>query len=258
MTNGWMRTDPIASHIWLQLLLDANWERRQLKNGQAIERGQLVIGRAKYADSIGISVQQLRTNLSAFEKCEMLTRQSTSRGTLITLIKYEEYQDIGDGANQPTNQQLTSNQPATNQQLTSSQPQNKNLRSKEVKKGRKREGFAPPSLEEVRSYCNGRRNGIDPQAFIDAGLQSGWKLSNGNAMKDWKAAIRTWERREKERKSAGMDEKASSTAAYERRMREVAEKRLRREAAEASRQAAVRGGNGAARAVGFSFKEPEQ
>lgn len=54
-----------------------------------------------------------------------------------------------------------------------------------------------PSIEEVKEYCKERKNHIDPEAFIDYYAQQGWKLSNGNPMKDWKAAVRTWERRNK-------------------------------------------------------------
>lgn len=57
--------------------------------------------------------------------------------------------------------------------------------------------FTPPTLEQVKAYCDERINGIDPQHFIDYYERQGWKLSNGRAMKDWKAAIRTWETRER-------------------------------------------------------------
>ena len=55
--------------------------------------------------------------------------------------------------------------------------------------------FSPPSIQEVAEYCASRGNGIDPQRFVDYYQQQGWKLSNGNPMKDWRAAVRTWENR---------------------------------------------------------------
>lgn len=57
----------------------------------------------------------------------------------------------------------------------------------------------PPTLEDVKEYCRSRSNGIDAEAFIDYYQQQGWKLANGNKMKDWQAAIRTWEKREKKK-----------------------------------------------------------
>lgn len=57
----------------------------------------------------------------------------------------------------------------------------------------KRNRFVPPTLEEVQEYCQNRQNGVDPQRFIDYYTSNGW-LVGKNKMKDWKAAVRTWER----------------------------------------------------------------
>ena len=56
--------------------------------------------------------------------------------------------------------------------------------------------FSKPSLEEVKEYCEQRKNGIDPQHFIDFYESKGWKVGN-QPMKDWKACVRTWEQRNK-------------------------------------------------------------
>ena len=69
-------------------------------------------------------------------------------------------------------------------------------------KGAKR--FAPPTVDEVAEYCFERHNGIDAQHFVDYYAQQKWKLSNGNPMADWKAAVRTWEGRDRKKgKSTG-------------------------------------------------------
>lgn len=56
--------------------------------------------------------------------------------------------------------------------------------------------FVPPTVDEVRAYCLERGNGIDPQKFVDHYTSNGWMVGK-NKMKDWKAAVRTWEQREK-------------------------------------------------------------
>lgn len=53
--------------------------------------------------------------------------------------------------------------------------------------------FTPPSVEEVDEYCKGRKNNVDPAAFVDFYESKGWMVGK-NKMKDWKAAVRTWER----------------------------------------------------------------
>lgn len=52
-----------------------------------------------------------------------------------------------------------------------------------------------PSVEEVRDYCEERGNSIDAEYFVDYYTARDWILTNGKKMKDWKAAIRTWEKR---------------------------------------------------------------
>lgn len=58
--------------------------------------------------------------------------------------------------------------------------------------------FVPPTVEEVRAYCLERCNQVDPDSFVDFYESKGWKVGN-QSMKNWKAAVRTWERREKKK-----------------------------------------------------------
>lgn len=57
--------------------------------------------------------------------------------------------------------------------------------------------FTPPTLQEVQVYCMSRHNNVDPEKFIDFYSAKGWMIGK-NKMKDWKAAVRTWEKGEKE------------------------------------------------------------
>tara|TARA_R100000995_G_C3477642_1_gene121899 strand:- start:43 stop:645 length:603 start_codon:yes stop_codon:yes gene_type:complete len=59
----------------------------------------------------------------------------------------------------------------------------------------KKERFKKPNIEDVKNYCILRNNNIDAEAFMDFYESKDWKIGK-NKMKDWKAAIRTWERRE--------------------------------------------------------------
>lgn len=59
--------------------------------------------------------------------------------------------------------------------------------------------FSPPTVEEVAAYCEERKNGIDPQRFWDFYSSKNWMIGKSK-MKDWKAAVRTWEAREDPKK----------------------------------------------------------
>ena len=68
-------------------------------------------------------------------------------------------------------------------------------------RGEKAKRFYPPTIDEVKQYCEERKNNIDPMAFIDFYSSKGWMIGK-NRMKDWKAAVRTWERKRKEKSQA--------------------------------------------------------
>ena len=60
-----------------------------------------------------------------------------------------------------------------------------------------RKRFTPPTLAEVTAYCRERQNAVDPQRFIDYYTANGWKVGK-NSMKDWEAAVRTWEGKQRD------------------------------------------------------------
>ena len=59
----------------------------------------------------------------------------------------------------------------------------------------KRKRFEKPTLSEIEQYCIERKNNVNAEHFFDYYESNGWKVGK-NSMKDWKAAVRTWERSE--------------------------------------------------------------
>ena len=59
----------------------------------------------------------------------------------------------------------------------------------------KRKRFEKPTLSEIEQYCTERNNNVNAEHFFDYYESNGWKVGK-NSMKDWKAAVRTWERSE--------------------------------------------------------------
>ena len=77
----------------------------------------------------------------------------------------------------------------------------------ETKKREARARFTPPTVEQVKEYCDERGNGVNPETFVDFYASKGWKVGR-NPMKDWKASVRTWEKRD----NRGSPEKFDSNA----------------------------------------------
>lgn len=57
--------------------------------------------------------------------------------------------------------------------------------------------FLPPTIEEVRAYCTEKGYAVDPERFVDFYESKGWHVGK-NKMKDWKAAVRNWNRMQRE------------------------------------------------------------
>lgn len=62
--------------------------------------------------------------------------------------------------------------------------------------------FVRPTIDEIAAYCSERKNSVDAQAFFDFYESKGWRVGN-QPMKDWKASVRTWERRTAQTKPQG-------------------------------------------------------
>ena len=58
-----------------------------------------------------------------------------------------------------------------------------------------KENFKKPQVNEIAEYCLGRKNNIDAETFFDFYESKDWKIGK-NKMKDWKACVRTWEKRQ--------------------------------------------------------------
>lgn len=97
------------------------------------------------------------------------------------------------GSNKKEQEETNENKPE--QKETNSPKENNNNKEKENKKENKRDvlRFTPPTVDEVRGYCQERKNHVDPEKFIDFYESKGWRVGN-QPMKDWKACVRTWEK----------------------------------------------------------------
>ena len=70
----------------------------------------------------------------------------------------------------------------------------------------KPKGFIPPSLQDIQNYCKERKNSVNPDKWLNFYQSNGWKVGK-NSMKDWRAAVRTWE-------GSSFDKKQEPTNAF--------------------------------------------
>lgn len=91
--------------------------------------------------------------------------------------------------------------------------------------GRCRRGreFQRPTVEEVKEYCRQRGNGVDAERFVDFYEANGWVQGRGKRIKDWKAAVRTWERNNKTDNNGKQDKERILAGRQGELAREIAE-----------------------------------
>lgn len=62
---------------------------------------------------------------------------------------------------------------------------------------RPRKKFIPPTVEQVAAYCREKGYHLDPELFVAHYEANGWKQGRGKPIVSWKAAVLTWDRRDK-------------------------------------------------------------
>lgn len=210
--------DEHTKGLFLHCIIKANWKDCNFK-GVKIKRGEFVTSIPVLQDELSLTSNEVRTAIKHLKKTGEITVKPYSKFSVITVVNYDLYQTESHSNNsQITYKQQTSNiQTADKSQsinsLLTTIEEVKNDSKEEVKQENmeecispplppsqgeteekpKRKRFTPPTIEEVQAYCTERNNDIDAQAFIDFYESKGWMIGK-NKMKDWKAAIRTWER----------------------------------------------------------------
>ena len=103
----------------------------------------------------------------------------------------EEYKQLGLKSNNSYTWQPNGNQLETENRLDKIRLDKNN--KEEINKEEKR--FKKPTPEEIKNYCKERNNNVDANRFYNFYESKGWMVGK-NKMKDWKAAVRTWEQKE--------------------------------------------------------------
>lgn len=182
MENGWVKIhrkvtnwewwdDHNTSRLFIYLLLKANHSQKKWK-GKVIERGQLITGLHKLHDATGISIQSLRTSLDKLISTNEITIKSTNKYSLITIVRYSEYQSDDDKLTSKLTSKLTNKQQTTN--------------NKQEYKERKKEDIYVDFVNMFNSLLSSKFGYTDKKASkqLEGLMKSGIKLEEvGEAIK---------------------------------------------------------------------------
>ena len=198
--------NPKVLKLWIWCLCKASHAEHDAIMGKQVihlHPGQFVFGRLKASEILKMNDRTVYDYMKMLENLGMIRIDSNNKFSLITIEKWENYQgDVYDNQHQDTSINTTQN--------TIENHTYKN--DKNVKNERKI--FIPPSADEVKAYCIERGNGVDAESFVSFYESKGWMVGK-NKMKDWKAAVRTWERGRQQKGGKHYETNAEQRAEYE-------------------------------------------
>jgi hypothetical protein len=183
---------------WIDLLLLANH-----KEGFFYVRGnKVVVGRGQVGTSsrtLASRWQWSRGKVERFlkdlENDNQIEPQKNNVITLISICNYDDYQNTEPQTEPQTSHRQTTDEPQTDRNKNDKKEKNVN-NDNNRDKAETDKRFAPPSIDEVNSYISEKGYSVDAESFVAFYTSKNWFVGK-NKMKDWHAAVVTWEKRNK-------------------------------------------------------------
>ena len=194
---------------WIDLIMTAEIADTYSQRYQVtIRRGQQIVTIRYLAERWGWSKSKVFDFLNSLKSAAMANIEADTKRTVLTIANYDKYQNAQTPKGHKKDTAPDTKRTST---LLNKEPKEVIKEPKEEKETgdtrthARAKRFKPPTVDEVTGYCLERNNNIDPEAFVAFYASKGWKVGR-DPMEDWKAAVITWEKRDK----AGNANKKSS------------------------------------------------
>lgn len=229
MSKGWIklyrsitenilwRDKPFSKgQAWIDLLLRASHENSSFMLGSTVyhvEPGQFVTSELKLMEAWGWGRTKTRSFLKMLEDEQMIVKKSYNNRTVINIVNWASFQGLQTTTDTTTVQRPNSDRTTTEQQINSDRTTTvqrpntiKNIENDKNDKNEKNEEnvkksegararFKAPSVDQVEAFCLENGLAVEADRFVDYYTSNGWMVGNAK-MKDWKAAVRNWARRD--------------------------------------------------------------
>lgn len=163
----------------------------------------------KYFKQLGL-IDILDNGAIYMNDIELYIGQSSTEGERKKLarMKLSEKGLIGGQMSDKCPDILSLNSNTLNSNINSSSIEEEKKENKEKKK------FVKPTIEEIDEYCRERKNNVDATKFYYHYESVGWKIGK-NPMKDWRACVITWEKKEENKNTKAVEEKPREKKWYD-------------------------------------------
>jgi hypothetical protein len=202
ITSHWIFSDPWKFRNWIDLLTLVNHQEQKVNIKGVIltcKRGETLCSLETLAKRWNCDKSKVRRFLKLLESDSMIVLKSEQITTRLTICKYELYQGERNANETKTKRkrnasetQMTPNKNEKNEYNEENEDNLTNPTEVELVISTQKR-FLIPSISEILTYCKERNNEVNPEQFYDHYQSNGWMVGK-NKMKDWKAAVRTWEK----------------------------------------------------------------
>lgn len=200
--NNWIKLNRSITDHWLWsadetfsrgqafidlLLMAAYADHPVMSQGKMIDlkRGSMVTSIRYLADRWRWSKDKTLHFLNDLEADGTIKKVSDTKRTVLTIVNYGKYQGFGT-CDRTQNGRETDTERTQNGQTKEGKERKRNISNI----------FVPPTVEEVKAYCEKKGYSVNPGQFVDFYKSKGWMVGKSK-MKDWKASVRTWQRNNK-------------------------------------------------------------
>lgn len=196
LLNWEWKAEPNVFCLFIHLLANANYEQKSWK-GIDIQRGQFVTSISNLSVATGLTIKQIRTAMSKLESTQNVANKGTNKYTIVTICDYESW--VCDDCQQGQAEGQTKGKQKANE---GQQHNNYNKNNITIKENIKRKVFQKPDLNDCAEYATLQGWQWDVSTFYDYYESKGW-LVGKSPMKDWRAAMRNWNKNENNRRQYG-------------------------------------------------------
>lgn len=214
-----MTDEPEKKFYWLRLKKDF-FKRHDIRIIESQENGPLYIlfylkllvesldhnGRLRFSDTIpydekmlstitGTNIDIVRTAIRIFAELEMMSvlDDGTYHLMQVEAMTGSESKWAENKRNYRQRKQLENNEDNVQTKIGHVRQEYRDKSIDNIHSEKSKKHFVKPTFDEVNLYCRERLNTVDAQAFIDHYESNGWMVGR-NKMKNWQAAVRTWEK----------------------------------------------------------------
>lgn len=207
LDNPFIMKDSDHFAIWCYLLLKVSHKSYKSIFGKdkiILKKGQLIIGRKKIAEDLSINESKIERVLKCFESEQQIEQQKNTKGRLITILNWGEYQNSEQHFEQQMNNKRTTSeqQMNTNNNIITKQYNNidNNKKNKKNSESERESNSVAPTHTLPLVIAYGKELGTDKEyceKFFNYYESIGWLNGNGLEIKNWKMVFNNWVSKDK-------------------------------------------------------------